>query len=106
MKNKTYHGGVFFDSIGSDFQTLENAKDVIGADTLDAWFDPYPRVVEKIKEHITFGLKTSPPTHSDGLIRTISEYRRIPKENILVSGGSSDVIFTFFPSLVKAGDSV
>ncbi len=106
MKDRTYHGGAFFDAIGSDFQTLENSKEVIGADTLDAWFDPSPKVIQKVKENLIFAIKTSPPTHSDGLIKVISEYRGIPKKNILVAGGSSDVIFTFFPTLIKAGDSV
>jgi len=35
------------------------AKDVANADVLDAWFDPSPLVIEKIKQHLSWILKTS-----------------------------------------------
>lgn len=103
---KAYHGGDFFQGIGEDFSTLENSEHVINADVLDAWFDPSPKVLEKIKTHLPFIMRTSPPNYSEGLIRTLSEVRGIPKENILTGGGSSDLIFTFFPNKVLAGDKV
>lgn len=103
---KAYHGGDFFQGVGEDFSTLEKSEHVINADVLDAWFNPSPRVLEKIKEHLPFIIRTSPPNYSEGLINTISELRNIPKENILTGGGSSDLIFTFFPRTIKQGDKV
>ena len=41
MAKKAYHGGAFFNAIGTEFTTLKKAKDIISADVLDAWFDPY-----------------------------------------------------------------
>lgn len=103
---KAYHGGDFFQAIGEDFLTLENSEHVINADVLDAWFDPSPKILEKIKNHLPFILRTSPPNYSEGLIKTISEVRGVPKENILTGGGSSDLIFTFFPKTVAKDDKV
>lgn len=103
---KAYHGGKFFEAIGEDFSTLENWEHVINADVLDAWFDPSPRVLEKIKNHLDFIIRTSPPNYSEGLIETISEVRGIPKVNILTGGGSSDLIFTFFPKIIGKNDKV
>ncbi len=103
---KAYHGGKFFEAIGEDFSTLEKWEDVINADVLDAWFDPSPKILEKIKNHLPFIIRTSPPNYSEGLIQTIAEVRGVPRENILAGGGSSDLIFTFFPKTVKKSDKV
>lgn len=103
---KAYHGGKFFEAIGEDFATLEKWEHVINADVLDAWFDPSPKVLEKIKNHLAFIIRTSPPNYSKGLIETISQLRGVPKENILTGGGSSDLIFTFFPRTVGKDDKV
>lgn len=103
---KAYHGGKFFEAIGEDFSTLEKWEHVINADVLDAWFDPSPKILEKIKTHLSFIVRTSPPNYSEGLIETISEFRGVPKENILTGGGSSDLIFTFFPNTVGKDDKV
>src|SRR3989344_1875831 len=101
-----FHGGDFFQVIGQDFSKLGNSKVVINADVLDAWFDPSPKVVAKIKKYLPFILKTSPPTYSRGLIEAISQNRKIPQSNLLVGGGSSDVIFAFFLQLIKKSDKV
>lgn len=106
MSKKAYHGGAFFDAIGNEFSNLENSEKVISADVLDAWFDPTPKAVAKIKEYLPFALKTSPPTQCEGLIKTISERRGIPEGNIVVGGGSSDLMFSFFPNILKKGDKV
>jgi histidinol-phosphate aminotransferase len=103
---KAYHGGAFFNSIGNDFSKLEKSKEVINADVLDAWFDPTPKAILKLKKYLSWIVKTSPPTRCEGLIDTISKYRKIPKENILVGGGSSDLMFTFFPNILQKKESV
>ncbi len=91
-----YHGGSFFKAIGEDFENLQRAATVISADVLDAWFDPAPAVIEKLTKYLPWALKTSPPTHSEGLKTVISQSRGIPVESILAGGGSSDLIFLAF----------
>ncbi|HEY4506182.1 MAG TPA: histidinol-phosphate transaminase [Candidatus Paceibacterota bacterium] len=106
MSKQAYHGGAFFDAIGKDFSTLENSKKIVSADVLDAWFEPSPKVIDKIKEYLPFALKTSPPTHAEGLIQVIAKQRDVPEANIMVGGGSSDLMFSFFPNVLTRGDKV
>ena len=96
-----FHGGRFFDAIGTDFRTLNRADNVISADVLDAWFDPSPRVIAALRDHMPFLARTSPPAHADGLIRAISRARGIPAANVCVGGGSSQLIFTCLPELLS-----
>lgn len=98
--NHADHGGQFFDDIGSRFDHLERRSNIINADVLDAWYDPSPRVIKAISDHLPWLIKTSPPTHGDGLRRTIAETRNIPSEAILTAGGSSQLIFALLPHLV------
>jgi len=88
-----YHGGAFFEAIGEDFETLEKKDAIITADVLDAWFDPAPPVVKKLAEHLTFALRTSPPTGCGGMRRAIARARGVPDDRILPGAGSSDLIF-------------
>lgn len=106
MTKKAYHGGAFFNAIGNDFTMLEKADEIISADVLDAWFDPSPKVISKIKQYLSFSIKTSPPTQCEGLIKTISKIRKVPEANIIVGGGSSDLMFAFFPHVLKEDESV
>jgi histidinol-phosphate/aromatic aminotransferase/cobyric acid decarboxylase-like protein len=91
-----FHGGQFFDAIGPKFDSLERSRSIVNADVLDAWFPPSPRVVAALQEHLPWILRTSPPTQAEGLIETIAEARRLKPENILLGGGSSDLIFRAF----------
>ena len=88
-----YHGGAFFDAVGDECDDLARADHIIGADVLDAWFPPAPSVVEAVGEHLSFALRTSPPTGCDGLRRVIARTRGVGVENILPGAGSSDLIF-------------
>jgi histidinol-phosphate/aromatic aminotransferase/cobyric acid decarboxylase-like protein len=88
-----YHGGVFFEAIGDEFETLENKDTIINADVLDAWFDPAPSVIEKLSAHLSFSIKTSPPTLCHGMRRAIARARHVADDNILPGAGSSDLIF-------------
>lgn len=91
-----FHGGAFFDAIGEDFATLERRRDVINADVLDAWFPPAPGVLSTLQEHLPWLLRTSPPTGCAGLIDAIAAARSVQPANVLVGGGSSDLIFRAF----------
>ncbi len=91
-----YHGGAFFTAMGDTFETLERKDTVINADVLDAWFDPSPAILEKLTAHLGFAVRTSPPTHAEGLRRTIAAVRGVPETSVLPGAGSSDLIFAAF----------
>jgi histidinol-phosphate/aromatic aminotransferase/cobyric acid decarboxylase-like protein len=91
-----FHGGAFFAAIGSGFETLERRHDVINADVLDAWFPPSPRVINALQEHLPWLMRTSPPTHSEGMRDAIARSRGVCSENILPGAGSSDLIYLAF----------
>ena len=88
-----YHGGAFFDAIGDEFDRLDRAAEVINADVLDAWFPPSPRVLDALREHLPWLVRTSPPTDCAGLIRTIARVRGVEPASVLPGAGSSDLIF-------------
>jgi len=91
-----FHGGAFFDAIGTDFETLERKESVVNADVLDAWFPPSPVALDALREHLPWLMRTSPPTQSEGLRRAISRHRGVGEENILPGAGSSDLIYLSF----------
>ena len=64
-----FHGGAFFGAIGADFSSLERRHSIINADVLDAWFPPAPAVIESLREHLPWLMRTSPPTTCEGLVR-------------------------------------
>ena len=101
-----YHGGSFFKAIGEDLQTLDNAKQIINADVLDAWFPPSPRVLKAVQENLSFLLQTSPPTLAGGLIKIIAQARGVKEQNILPGAGSSDLIFLSLMSLLNKSSNV
>jgi len=88
-----YHGGAFFDAIGDGFATLDRRRDVIPADVLDAWFPPAPAVIEALRTHLDWIVRTSPPTNGDGVVRAIAQARGVPPATVVLGGGSSDLIF-------------
>lgn len=98
-----FHGGKSFEAIGEDFRCLERARYVINADVLDAWFDPSPRVLRKLRRYLPFLVRTSPPVYAAGLVAAVARTRGVEKDCILTGGGSSDLIFTCLPQLVCAG---
>jgi histidinol-phosphate/aromatic aminotransferase/cobyric acid decarboxylase-like protein len=91
-----YHGGAFFDAIGDQFDDLNRRKDIISADVLDAWFPPAPLARKALTDHMDFVMRTSPPTRSDGLVKSIAEVRGVRDDCILTGGGSSSLIFLAF----------
>jgi histidinol-phosphate/aromatic aminotransferase/cobyric acid decarboxylase-like protein len=100
------HGGAFFDAVGTEFGNLHARAEVVNADVLDAWFDPAPAVVEALREHLPWLLKTSPPTHAEGLVRVIARTRGLSEAAILPAGGSSELIYLALPRWVARGERV
>lgn len=97
------HGGAFFTAIGDDFADLSRRAAVVPADVLDAWFPPAPAVVETLREHLPWLLRTSPPTHAEGLVRVVARERGVPEACVLAAGGSSELIYLALPRWVRAG---
>ncbi len=88
-----YHGGAFFDAIGDELDRLDAKEEIINADVLDAWFDPAPAVLDGMRKHLPWLLRTSPPTQCEGLQRVLARERGVDSSNILPGAGSSDLIF-------------
>jgi histidinol-phosphate/aromatic aminotransferase/cobyric acid decarboxylase-like protein len=101
-----FHGGAFWDAVGASFGDLERMRHIVSSDVLDAWFDPSPRVMERVEQYLALALKTSPPTHCQGLVDMIATVRGIPERHIAVGGGSSDLIFAMLPQLIGAQERV
>ena len=91
-----YHGGAFFDAIGAEFNHLERRHDIINADVLDAWFAPSPKVIEALEQDLPWLLRTSPPTHCEGMTKIIARVRGVPEHSVLSAAGSSDAIYLAF----------
>ena len=88
-----FHGGAFFSAIGPGFDALDRRHDVLNADVLDAWFDPAPGVLAALAEHLPWLLRTSPPTHAEGLTAAVGRARGVPEAAILAGAGSSALVF-------------
>ncbi|CAN5237236.1 hypothetical protein BH24GEM2_BH24GEM2_10820 [soil metagenome] len=91
-----YHGGASISAIGDTFTDLDRAEKIISADVLDAWFPPAPAVVEALRDHLPYLLRTSPPTDCGGLLRTIAARRGVACSMLVPGAGSSDLIFRAF----------
>ncbi len=90
------HGGQFFRAIGEDFKTLERRREIINADVLDAWFPPAPQVLADVRAHLDWSMRTSPPTHCEGLVEAIARARRVPVNCLAPTAGSSALIYLAF----------
>jgi histidinol-phosphate/aromatic aminotransferase/cobyric acid decarboxylase-like protein len=101
-----YHGGAFFDAIGDQFDDLNKRKNVISADVLDAWFPPAPAAQQVLLRQLEWIMRTSPPTHADGLAQTIARVRGVEPSCILTGGGSSALIFLAFRHWLTASSRV
>lgn len=101
-----YHGGAFFGAIGPRFDRLDRCQSVIAADVLDAWFDPSPRVIEALREHLPWLARTSPPTQCEGVVEVIAETRGVPRRCVVPGAGSSDLIFLALPHWLSAASRV
>ncbi len=101
-----FHGGVSINAVGVRLDKLEGRKNVINADVLDAWFPPAPAVREILEKNLDWVIKTSPPTHSEGLREVIGEVRGVSAHCILPGAGSSNLIFLAFRKWLNQGSRV
>jgi histidinol-phosphate/aromatic aminotransferase/cobyric acid decarboxylase-like protein len=98
-----YHGGASWDASGFDFE-LRNS--LIVADVLDSPFPPCPDALQIIRNQLERCCQESPPTHSEELVSTISNVRGVNKENVIVSSGSSSLMFSCLPRLLDKNSKV
>jgi histidinol-phosphate/aromatic aminotransferase/cobyric acid decarboxylase-like protein len=101
--SKAYHGGAFFEFIGPKFDHLSKVNDCINADVLDAWFDPSPRVIAKTQEYLPWLLRTSPPTHCEGMIEVVANWVGVRPHHLLPGAGSSSLIFLAMQKFLTNG---
>ena len=101
-----FHGGAFFGAVGEQFDDLSKAREIINADVLDAWYEPAPAVLEKLKEFLPWLIRTSPPTQCNGLLQTIADIRGVRKDALLPGAGSSDLIFRVLRHWLKPSSRV
>jgi len=99
-----YHGGRFFEAVGVQFDSLDRRHDIVNADVLDAWFPPAPEVLDALRGHLDWIVRTSPPTHCEGMVAAIAEARGVPGQCIAPGAGSSELIFAAFRNWLS-GDS-
>ena len=88
-----FHGGVSIGAAGARFERLSEAKQTVNADVLDAWFDPSPRVIEALRDHLPWLARTSPPADCRPLVAAVAESRGVPQDSVVPGAGSSDLIF-------------
>ncbi len=100
MPNHACHGGASFEAIGVTFDSLDSRGGIVDADVLDAWYDPAPGVISSLSAHLAWLVKTSPPTHADGLRKVLAEARGLKPEQILLGGGTSFLMFLALPRLL------
>ena len=98
-----YHGGASWDASGLDFN---RRRELVVADVLDSPFPPCPEVIESISDNLISSCHESPPTQCEPLINKISQVRAIEKANILVSSGSSSLMFSLLPNLLNKDSRV
>ena len=98
-----YHGGQSWDTSGFDFEVRDN---LVVADVLDSPFPPCPEVLEILHEQLERCCHESPPTQCDELIETIAEVRSVSSHHVVVSSGSSSLMFSLLPRLLDENSRV
>ncbi|MFO1077747.1 MAG: histidinol-phosphate transaminase [Planctomycetota bacterium] len=101
-----FHGGASFDAIGADFADLAHRDHLVDADVLDAWYDPAPSVLATVRDHLPWLMRTSPPTHADGLRAAIAHRHGLSPAQVLIGSGTSSLMFLALPRLVARGETV
>jgi histidinol-phosphate/aromatic aminotransferase/cobyric acid decarboxylase-like protein len=101
-----YHGGQSIRAMGCDIEKVDEQTQVINADVLDAWFPPSPRAVRVIEEHLSWMMRTSPPTNAEEIRQKIALARGVPEKAVVTGAGSSDLIFRAFQHWLDPGSRV
>lgn len=96
-----FHGGCSWDYSGLDF---ERRDQLVIADVLDAPFPPSPKALSALSSSKTRRLESlcreSPPTNSEPLLEVIASVRNLSKRHLMVSSGSSSLLFSIVPRIL------
>ncbi len=106
MAEECFHGGAFWEGIGADFRSLEKRHSIVAADVLDAWFPPAPKVIRALAESLDWICRTSPPTHSEGVIDAIAQARHLRPDTLLAGPGSSALLYAALGHWLTPGSRV
>ncbi len=87
-------------------QDTRERREIINADVLDAWFPPAPQVLADVRVHLDWSMRTSPPTHCEGLVQAIAQARRVPAFCLAPAAGSSALIYLAFREWLDATSRV
>lgn len=98
-----YHGGSSWVTTGFDFQRRDQC---VVADVLDSPFPPCPEVVSALRTTLERCCMESPPTDCAPLVQAIATRRTISADYLAVSSGSSSLMFTCLPQLLKKDSKV
>ena len=98
-----YHGGASWGESGFDFK---RRRELVVADVLDSPFPPCAEVMQAISDNLISSCHESPPTQCEPLIEKISQVRGIDEDSILVSSGSSSLMFSLMPNLLNKDSKV
>lgn len=105
-QDECYHGGASIELLGSQFDHLDTQPNVINADVLDAWFPPCPEALRKLKNHLGWLSRTSPPTQPRNLESEIARQRNVPSASVVAGAGSTDLIYRAFQQWLDANSKV
>lgn len=95
-----FHGGRVFESIGLDYSNMRLLETSYAADVLDAWYPPAPSVVEKLSQHLAWGIRTSPPPTNSNVIFAIADAYKLDPHTIVIGAGSSELIYRVLPNFI------
>lgn len=98
-----FHGGRSWEYSGIASNFDKRRQELVIADVLDAPFPPSPKAVESLSTTDWDSLcRESPPTNAEPLIEAVSSARNILKTHLVVSSGSSSLLFSILPRLLPA----
>jgi len=98
---KCYHGGKLWNKINGSFS---NFSEIVDADVNDAYYQPAPQVIEKLKNAL-LNINHTPDVYNKKPKSFIAEQLELPEENICLGNGSSEISYAVFGSLLTANDS-
>ena len=89
------HGGAVYRLVHDPFDVNE-LREYVCADVLDAWFDPAPGVLAVLEDQTAWQAKSAPPAYASALARRLASAFGIAEDTVVLGAGSSDLIYRYF----------
>src|SRR4051794_25351996 len=102
MEGMVMHGGRDWQKL---IRTPSSYDDLICADVNDAFYPPAPQVLETLTAW-RHTVNHSPDTLCGRLTSNLAEQFDVPFESIAVGSGSSELLHSIIPVLIRTGDEV